>query len=170
MKIAGIDVNSNHIDVVLLQLDTDHAEYHRRRIDTGPKEDAFQRARRLRDAMPARGAWIDHGVLTIGIEKPMAFGNVGNGIVPQIRVQGALLACLPVDIDIVELLPNEWKKASVGHGRADKTAVATWARTAWLDQPDRCPQDAYDAYAIAWATRARYLAKPQPVRLNTSAA
>lgn len=147
--IAGIDFSTHAIDTVLLDEDTDRATWHRRRLDTAPG-DAFEAARRVRDAMPARGRWLDT-VIAIGIEEP-----AGQGTTPLVRVQGAILACLPVTLLIQPLYPVTWKKHSVGRGDARKPAIADWAfarlAAAGIDARD-WPQDAFDAYAIAYATR-----------------
>lgn len=158
--IAGIDVNSNMVDVTLVDEDTLDARWIRYRIDDGARGlDAFARARRLRNAMPARTSWADSGVALIGIEKPMSRSFIS--ISAQMRVQGALLACLPADLDIVELAPASWKKLAVGRGDASKADVRTWAlRTLrWQDERGYRPQDAYDAAAIARAAQLRHAAQ-----------
>lgn len=152
--IAGIDVNSNVVDVTLLDEDTCEAQWLRYRIDDGRSDlDAFDRARRLRDAMPARTTWRDAGVVVIGIEKPMS--QSFKSMSAQTRVQGALLACLPLDIRMYELVPASWKKLAVGHGHASKQDVATWARRVyvWDDSRGFIAQDAYDAAGIGRAAQ-----------------
>jgi hypothetical protein len=155
---AGIDLNSFVVDIVLLDEDTYEARWIRRRIDAGRKADAFDRCRRLRDILPPRTSWADSGVLAIGIEKPMAHNP--RGIVPQIRVQGALLACLPTEITIYEFVPATWKSLALGHGHASKADGSVWAskHVRWPVGQQHLPQDAVDAACIAEAARLRHYA------------
>lgn len=153
---AGIDLNSNVVDVVLLDEDTLEAHWMRRRIDTGPSDDdAFQRCRRLRDAMPARSSWADSGVVAIGLEVGMS--RSFKSVRAQGRVQGAILACLPIDIPVYELYPASWKRLALGNGRASKEDGAAWCRhnVRWL-KDQRLPQDAIDAACIARAAEMRH--------------
>lgn len=158
--IAGIDLNSNTVDVCLLDEDTMDARWVRYRIDDGHKDlTAFDRARRLRDAMPARTAWKDSGVIAIGIEHG-ASRNF-KSVAAQSRVEGALLACLPPDIPIYMLMPASWKKLALGHGRSSKEDGATWSRHTihWQDERGYHPQDAIDAACIARATQLKHAAQ-----------
>lgn len=151
---AGFDLNSNTVDVVLLDEDTMDAVWRRYRIDDGHADlKAFDRARRLRDAMPPRTAWQDAGVVAIGIEHG-ASRNF-NSVAAQSRVEGALLACLPPDIPVYMLMPASWKKLTLGHGRASKQDGAVWARHSihWKDDRGFYPQDAVDAACIARAAQ-----------------
>lgn len=154
---AGIDLNSNVVDIVLLDEDTNEAHWIRRRIDTGPSsDDAFARCRRVRDAMPARSIWKDSGVIAIGLEIGMS--RSFTSVRAQGRVQGAILACLPTEIPVYELYPASWKRLALGNGRASKQDGANWCRQniRWLDD-QRLPQDAIDAACIAKAAEMRHL-------------
>lgn len=157
---AGIDVSSTAVDVVLLDLQTDAATWHRRPLGKGRRgEDAFDRVRTMRDVLPARTGWKAANVALIAIERPV--GNTLRGGIPLAWAYGALLACLPTDpaLPVIALEPWTWKKWSLGggfpgHGNAKKDAVAAWARREWPNPPASVPQDALDAYAIARAARA----------------
>jgi hypothetical protein len=156
MTFAGIDIDTNSIHVVRLELDSDEARYDRVRLDVGPG-DYHQRARRLRDLMPTRGAWKDDGVVTIAYEDPRSAAF--KAAVPLAVVRGALLACLPRDVPVVPLTPQDWKKWTLGggfpgQGNATKDDVAAWVRDHWPNRPPAADQNALDAYAIAWAARA----------------
>lgn len=153
---AGIDLSTEAVDVVLLDTDSDDAVHNQYRLDTGPGG-YLERVRRVREILPARGRWRDSGVVLIAIEKPMS--SSFKGAVPLATVLGAVLANLPRDLDVMPLEPSEWKKWSVGggfpgHGNAKKDAVADWARLRWHNRPVRASQNAYDAYAVAYAARA----------------
>jgi Holliday junction resolvasome RuvABC endonuclease subunit len=69
------------------------------------------------------------------------------------RIQGAILACLPAHLPVLELAPVEWKRESVGEAMANKGDVTVWAAKQWARDPHSMPQDAFDAYAIAHAAR-----------------
>lgn len=159
MTLAGIDADSNGVHIVRLHLDDNAAVYNRIRIDNA-QGDYHERARRLRDLMPARGAWKDHGVIQFAIEDPRTPPKVGmKGAVPQAVLRGAILACLPTDIPVLMLPPSEWKKWSLGggspgKGNALKPEIRTWAEAHWPNQPAHAGQDAYDAFCVAWAARA----------------
>lgn len=158
--IAGIDLDSNSVHVCLLDEDSMDARWIRYRIDDGGKDlDAFQRACRLRYAMPARSAWTDAGVIAIGIEHGAS--RSFKSVTAQSRVEGALLACLPTaDIPVYMLMPASWKKLALGHGRASKQDGAVWAKHTihWQDERGFYPQDAIDAACIARATQLKHYA------------
>jgi len=148
--VCGIDFDSFAVHCVLLPLESDAATYQLIDLDVGPG-DALDRCRRCRDLMPARGAWNDTGVVAIALERPMGASRIG--VAQQMRVQGAILACLPREPLVTELAPPTWKLHSVGKGNASKDEVAAWAFERW--QTAGVPQDAYDAFCIAWACRAQ---------------
>lgn len=158
MTFAGIDFDTEAIHVVRLDLETDDARYDQIRINVGPGG-YNERARRIPDLLPARAAWRDSGVALIALEEPK--GPSFRGSIPLAVIRGALLAALPRQHQTkVLLIPTqEWKKWSLGggfpgKGNADKDAVAAWARDTWPNRTPDCGQDAFDAYAIAWAARA----------------
>jgi Holliday junction resolvasome RuvABC endonuclease subunit len=155
MTFAGIDYSSVAIDVVRLELDSDEARWDRILLDPTGKLEALERARRVRELMPARSAWADDGVVTIALEDPR--GPTFKGSIPLARVQGAILACLPGpgDVDVIALAPWEWKMACGLSGNAKKVLIREWVLRLWslTNLPDRYTQDALDAYAIAWAAR-----------------
>lgn len=152
MTFAGIDYDSSSIDVVRLELDTDTARHDRILLDSTGKLDAFERARRVRNLMPPRGAWADDGVVTIALEDPKSRSFAAATALA--RVQGAILACLPESVAVISMPPYEWKIAVGVSGNAKKELVREWALRTWPNLPERYTQDALDAYAIAWAARA----------------
>lgn len=156
--IAGVDFDTHAIHVVVLDEDTGSAVYHRFAIDVGPG-DYHERARRVPLCLPVRGAWKDNGVRLVAVEKPASShfrAAVALGV-----IRGALLASLPREdqVPLVMIPVHDWKKWSVGGGfpgmgNCDKPQVALWAKSKWSDRPPDAGQDAFDAYAIAWAARA----------------
>jgi hypothetical protein len=144
--VAGIDYSTHHVDVVFIDVDgADGPRWERRTLHG---QDAFDRTRSVRTHMPARGSWTDAGVLAVGIEHPAGHHGVG----ALLRVQGAVLACLPPDMLVKPWPPSAWRKAVGLAGNATKRQVLEWAEqttAAYLPE-----QDAVDAYAIAVATAA----------------
>ena len=145
--IAGIDYSSRAVDIVLLDEDTDKAEWHRYELDG---DDAFGRARNIRGNIPGRtsGFWDD--VLAIGIEDPRGYG-AGS----MYRIQGAILSCLPWFTLVHPWIPSAWRKAVGLPGNASKAEAADFVQTTYpAAYTLEWPQDACDAYCIALATRA----------------
>jgi hypothetical protein len=146
MSVAGIDFSSRCVDVVLLDEDSDAATWHRFELKG---QDAFDRARDVRHSMPLRTGGFWDQAIAIGIEDPRGY-NAG----ALYRIQGAILACLPWQTLTHPLIPSSWRKTVGLAGNASKLAVAEWTiRHAPLEIADKWPQDAFDAYAIAYATR-----------------
>lgn len=147
MSIAGIDLSTHAVDVVLLDEDSDAATWHRFTLEG---EDAFARARSVKYAMPGGSFWDD--VVAIGIEDPRGY-NAGS----IYRVQGAILGELPGRTLVHPLVPSSWRKQVGLPGNASKAAVMEYAllrgQDAGMDEWFRVPQDACDAYCIALATR-----------------
>lgn len=152
--IAGFDYDSRGVFCALCDEDDGgwrgHAQFD---LDCGPG-DAVERCRRVRLLMPARTDWTDSGVIAIGLES--TFSRDFRAATSLARVQGAILACLPRTIPLHLLTANGrkvegWKLLTTGKTNASKPAVKQWA----LDHgaPDGLPQDVYDAFAIARATR-----------------
>ena len=153
-SIAGFDYDSNGVFGVLV--DEDNGGWlgqMQADLACGPG-DAVARARRVRDLMPSRDGWADAGVIAIGVES--TFSRDFRATAALARVQGAILACLPRDVPIHLLTANGrrkpgWKIQTIGTTTASKLEVRGWA----LDHgaPDGLPQDFYDAFCIARATR-----------------
>lgn len=93
---AGVDYDTHAVHVVLIPEDG-RPEYNRYNLDG---ETAFDRLRSVRDCIPVRGVWRDAGIVRLGIEEPAAGGRQGAGsAVPKLKaVQGAILACLPAEL------------------------------------------------------------------------
>jgi hypothetical protein len=152
-SIAGIDLDSNAIDVVLIDEDTGAwLGYRRYDLDVGPGG-SLERARRVRDVLPVRGAWADAGVVAIGLEDTRSKQRLSIAAIS--RIQGALATCLPRDVELLELSVNRrergWKALTAGKTNASKDEIRAWAIAAGA--PEGLVQDAYDAFAIATATR-----------------
>jgi hypothetical protein len=119
VKVAGIDLSTHAVDVVLVPLDGNEPPQWRRYPLDGPS--SFDRARTVRDAMPPRtgGLWDD--VLAIGIEDPR-----GHAAGHAYRIQGAILSCLPQSVLVQPWIPSAWRKAVGLPGNASKDDVAVF--------------------------------------------
>jgi hypothetical protein len=149
--IAGIDFNTKSVDVVLLSEHDNHADWIHRDFHG---QDAFDRARAVRDAMPSRGWWEDAGVLALFIEEPRGKGKVDASTL--FRVQGAILATLPPALAVGPLMPHQWKPKCGLKGNAKKWEIDSFAHKAWINRPPDANQDSHDAFAIAYAGRQLY--------------
>lgn len=152
-SIAGIDYDSEA--VFLVAIDEDSGGWLGARaydLTVGPG-DSFNRIRRLRDLMPDRTAEAWDGVVALGVEDLRS--RQRSQIAAASRVEGALLACLPRDLEIVRLSVNRrevgWKAMTVGKTNASKDEIKAWAHA--NGAPEGLLQDYYDAFAIATATR-----------------
>ena len=144
--IAGVDFSSRAVDIVRLDEDSDRAEWHRFLL---AGDGAFDRTRSVRAAMPGSSFWDD--VLAVGIEEPC-----GHGAGRLMRVQGAILACVPAHKLVHPLMPSAWRKAVGLPGNASKEVVSEWAGPKLRPTVGPLlgiPFDATDAYCIALATR-----------------
>lgn len=148
--IAGIDFSSHFVDVILLNENTDAAQWHRYPLTHLPGWDAFDRARTIRANMPSRSWWENAGVIAIGIEDPRGYG-AGH----LYRIQGGILQCLPPDVLVQPWIPSQWRKANHLPGNATKQAVQIHSlRLVGTSRAtDAWSPDAHDAHLIARATR-----------------
>jgi Holliday junction resolvasome RuvABC endonuclease subunit len=146
--VVGIDLSSFAVDLVKLDEDSHHAEWTRVEL-TGKL--AFDRLRSLRAAMPPASFWDD--VYLVGIEQ--VFGLGGKSTTALQRVYGAVVACVPVSVQLWEVHPSEWRKSLGLAGNASKDecarAVIGLIGPSWPHLG--CPQDPLDAYAIAYSAR-----------------
>lgn len=149
MKVAGLDISSFAVDVVLLEEESDAAEWHRFELDGGTP---FERTRSLRAVFPSRSFWEDAGVYLAGIEDPHSrFPHVAKAMG---LVTGGVAALLPRDLCVIQTAPKEWKRIFTGNANAEKQLVRQHAMARGFDVDIRASSDAFDAYGIAWAVRA----------------
>lgn len=163
--VAGIDYDSNAVYTVAIAED-DGAFAMANKVDLacGPG-DAFDRARRARDLLPARTRWEDAGVVALGIEE--TFSHAFKAAVALARVEGAILACLPRDLVVLPLAAAHhggWKELTVGKTNASKAEVIEWALA--NGAPPRLEHDFYDAFAIARATALLWQTRRRPAALT----
>lgn len=147
--IAGIDFSTKAVDIVLLHDEKPDAVWRRYRLDYAPG-DAFQAARRVPHVMPNRGWWTDTAIMA-GIERPYSKSFRASSAL--LRIQGAIVAGIPLGLDLLELPPQTWKRELTGRANADKAAVRIAVGTLW-PMASEWPYDACDAYGIAYALRA----------------
>lgn len=162
MNVIGADFSTRFVDFVKLPLEG-HATPEWTRVELQPGG-AFHATRTLRHALGQQallGGWWDD-VAVCYLERP--YGR-GESIHKLMRIQGALLACIPDRVVVDELAPGEWRKAVGLPGNATKEQVAKFAydtlavTVGHLNHAGaECwccwPQDGFDAYSIALAGRA----------------
>ena len=155
MNIAGIDVSTKAVDLVLIHID-DHQppRWHRYEL---VGQDAWERTRSIPHAMPTRHDSMWDDVAAIGVANPA--GTHGAHAVQ--RAVGAVLACLPPLTLVQPWRPSEWRKAVGLPGNCSKEQVRDLASvhsgSLYTNTPyniTNWTQDACDAYCIAVATRA----------------
>lgn len=153
MNVAGIDYSTKAVDIVVIPEHGPPA-WHRFPL-TG--NDAFDRTRSVADAMPGRHSVFWDDVLAVGIEHPG--GKFGTR--ELLRVQGAILSCVPARMLVEPWPPAKWRKAVGLAGNASKVDVRDWSLLHGLENhtvgnptaSKGWPQDAHDAHLIALATR-----------------
>jgi hypothetical protein len=172
MRLVGADISTKAVDLVALDLDTDHAQW--KHIPIHSKRGSFHAARNVRPALGHQallgGYWDD--VAALWVEDPMS-RNMGTCKALAL-VTGALIACVPQRVIVERTKPNEWQHVFTGKTKATKADIEQQARAllghetgerkgcvsalafdlnAGTMRYTLWPQDAYDAYGIAWAAR-----------------
>jgi len=145
MNVAGIDLSTWAIDVVRIH-DTGEIDWHRYKLEG---QDAWERTRNVPHAMPGPTDELWDETTAIGIEQPAGH----HGVIPLVRVQGAILARLPKDVLVQPYMPARWRVLAGLPGHALKADVRM--RSLMLGAPeDWHPQDAHDAHLVARAMQA----------------
>jgi hypothetical protein len=148
-NVAGIDLSSFAVDMVRVH-DTGLVDWHRYMLEGN---DAFDRARRVPDAMPGPTDELWDETMAIGIEQPAGH----HGVIPLVRVQGAILARLPKDLLVHPYVPARWRVLAGLPGHALKAdvrllSIAHGGGEQWA-------QDAHDAHLVARALMAELAAQ-----------
>ena len=151
--IAGLDISTRAVHVISLPEDDNAAELYVCRLDTERGGGYIDRVRRLRDRMPARGAWRDAGITLIAIERP--YSHHAGTLAPMMLAYGAVLQVLPPDVPLLELSPPEWRKECglPQRGGDVKPAAIRFAREQWLGAPVAIDDNVADAFGVAYAAR-----------------
>lgn len=151
---VGIDLSTHAVDLVKLDEETDRAEWVRVPL---VGKDAVERARSYRaqtDGYTWRTFYSEFwdDVLVVAIEDPAGRGDMRK----LARVQGVVLATIPARIPVWLFAPSEWRRLCGIPGNASKNTIALWTAVRWegAELLEDAPQDACDAYAIAYACRA----------------
>jgi hypothetical protein len=141
---AGIDFSTFKINLIVLNDGQASRWVYQVPAKSG---DAFDRARLVKLVMPDVDFWARRQVAALAIEEPR---GPGNGAL--LRVQGAILACLPHDLLVQPMIPAEWRKKAGLPGNCPKDRVREhvesldWRARNWM-------QDDCDAYCLALAVR-----------------
>ena len=154
MIVAGIDFSTKAIDIVLLRED-DSAEWHRYELPKGPLPPAAVTLLVLPGIFYRRSNPMIEGVPVglIGLERPYCRGFGTATALYEVR--GAILAWVSDAVTVLSLPPQEWKLELTGYAKASKLDVrAAIVKLIPFTDAHDWPQDAFDAYGIAWAARA----------------
>ncbi len=156
--VLGIDLSSRNIDLVWLDEDGPGARWARLPL-AGPT--SFARCRAVRAAMPPATAY--DGCYLAAIERPRTQSMVSAAAL--FPVFGAVLSCLPAALEVWDVLPQHWKQGLGLGGNASKEeaarevyalaepAVLGWATNGMRGPVQDVPQDALDAWAVAFYAR-----------------
>lgn len=141
MTWVGIDYDTHCIHLVRVPEDGGIPTYHPCRLEG---DNAFDRMRRVSWEMPGPGFWED--VVAAGIEEPG-----GRYVVAKLKgIQGAIVACLPDNLLVAPYQAGLWRKLCGLRGDCSKEVVKAWVLERLNEGPE-WPQDAFDAYALAYA-------------------
>ena len=146
-SVLGIDLSSKAVDLVKLDETTNQATW--RRVELEGKT-AFERLRSISYRMPFR-AYLDD-VYLIAIEAPMSRGQPGT-LAKLSRVFGAVLMWIPSGFEVWEVSPVAWRKELGLPGNASKEEAAFAVDDLRGPGTPDWPQDALDAYAVAYYAR-----------------
>lgn len=147
-SVLGIDYSTKAIDLVYLDETSDAARWHRIPLETG-----IAGIRKMRHAY----AWAAEleDVYLVAVEDPMSVSMTSAKKLG--RVCGAVMACIPQSLEVWLMRPDEWRMACGMAGNASKAAVMEFAllmgQEAGTEDWFRLPQDACDAYCMAYAAR-----------------
>lgn len=147
--VLGIDVSSFAIDLVRLDENSNAATWRRVTLE-GPT--ALARLRSLPRVMP-RWPWYED-VYLAAIEAPYSRGQSGT-LAKLSRVFGAVCACIPPSQEVWEVSPGDWRKelGLPGNASKDECGFRVVQLSQSWDDIHKWPQDALDAYAVAYYAR-----------------
>jgi hypothetical protein len=165
-SVLGIDLSTRAIDLVKLSENDNAATWTRVELEG---KTALERLRSLRYEMtvgywtPRDSSFFFDDVYLVAIEAPMSRGQPGT-LAKLSRVFGAVVVCLPSSLEVWEVSPVAWRKELGLPGNASKGECAAVVRR--LVSPPAYsvsgspedfypswPQDALDAYAVAYYAR-----------------
>jgi hypothetical protein len=152
VKVAGIDVSTHSVDVVILPFRGSYADGAVwRRVEVPrllDRRGAIANARTIRDGLESRVDWTD--VLLAYIEKP--FSQNRHTIAELSVVIGAIAASLPVVTVVNEISAQEWKRVFCDRADASKLDIREQGQSLGFVGPD-LTENAYDAFGVAWSAR-----------------
>ncbi len=144
--ILGIDYDTHGIDIVMVDLDGEATWRHYDLPGTG---DAFARMCEVANVLPARRSVAWDRVSAVGIEEPMSRGPRSVSLIPKLKaMQGAICACLPPRVPIMNITPTKWREGVGLPANATKDVIRLHVHNDPASDP-HWPQDACDAYCIA---------------------
>lgn len=149
MNIAGIDYSTHAIDIVTIPHDgPEPPEWH-----TFPLQgdNAFDRARDIANELHGRNSLFWDEILAVGIEHPAGHHGTGH----LLRIQGAILSCIPARMLVQPLAPARWRHLAGLKGSSSKDQIRAASELLLPFGVHFDTQDAHDAHLIAIATRSQ---------------
>jgi len=149
--IVGIDYDTHGIEVVRIDVDGGAWWNHYALPGVG---DAFHRMCEVANVLPARRSVVWDRVMAIGIEEPMSRGPRSISLIPKLKaMQGAICACLPPLVPIMNITPTKWREGVGLPANATKDAIRLHVHDDIRSAP-HWTQDACDAFCIALTAQA----------------
>lgn len=148
--VLGCDFSTFAVDLVKLDETSQRAEWRRVTLEGAS---ALERLMSVQEVMPPSGFYDDCYLAAIEIP----YGRGQSGVLAKLnRVFGAIVASLPPRLHLWEVTPQEWRKELGLAGNASKETCAEAVERIgriYLSHGGRWPQDALDAYAVAYYAR-----------------
>jgi hypothetical protein len=155
MNVGGIDLSTKAVDVVAIDEDDPSRCQHLRIALDGGWWDAARAMRSHAFFDAGVYAWLDgRNVRLVGIERPYSQPSHIGSATKLHAILGAVLASLPASVHAFEVSPNEMRRELGLPGNCDKGAMRAevYSRLRRGDDGFGWPDDAYDAWAAAYAT------------------
>lgn len=150
--VLGIDISSRAIDLVRLDETGTRAEWGCINLEGAT---SFQRLRQVSEQMPLESVYDD--CYLAAIERPKTHSFVSAAAL--FPIFGAVIACLPPALELWDVTPAQWRwgLGLKGNAKKEEAREAVWKIShgifTGLTELDGPPQDAIDAYAVAYYAR-----------------
>lgn len=146
--VLGLDLSTKAIELVRLDESSNAAAWDHLQLEGHL---ALDRLRDVPRRMPRWNSEFYDDIYLVAVEAPYARAGIG-ALAKLSRVFGAIVACIPPRLEVWEIAPHDWRTEITVPGNAPKEACA--ARCIELGaRPDWNDENAYDAFAVAYAAR-----------------
>jgi hypothetical protein len=148
-RIVGIDYSTRFVDFVFLDYDDGSAEW--QRVDLGARGKGFNSALQAARAVRSLISW--DRVEIVVIEEPAGTNHRTTFLLGM--VAGQVTAVIPERITVNYMSPSVWRPlfGIPAHGPDRKRRARERAIQLGFDPGPLTPDDAYEAFALAWVMR-----------------